>query len=195
MKAVLLLVLMLVAMGSASAQDFEMNATDFAAALLNQSISGMEQAQAFLMILNKASDSEVENLFQNFWGIVWGGVVLGSINNQVTSMVLEEMLDENNKENLTDYGWPGEHTLYDTVGMAFNIMGSNGDVVFGDAAGNQGLARLLMAQVLLMDNPAQYGYDYDFAAEYAKAMAKTMFAGLQFAMKLLEVIPDAFPNW
>ncbi|MEM1671092.1 MAG: hypothetical protein QXU31_06960 [Archaeoglobaceae archaeon] len=43
-KAVLLLGLLVLAMGSASAQDFTMNATDFAAALLNQSIAGMGQA-------------------------------------------------------------------------------------------------------------------------------------------------------
>lgn len=194
-KAVLLLGLLVLAMGSASAQDFTMNATDFAAALLNQSIAGMGQAQNFLMIIVKTSESNNTNIFQNLWGIAYGGVVLASINNQVTNMVLAEILDDSNTVDISAWGYGTDEYLYDVIGYALNTMGSQGDIVFGDPAGNSGLARLLMAQVKLMENPSSYGYDYDFAAEYAKELAKTIAAGLYFTLKLLEQIPTAFPNW
>ncbi|MEM4615861.1 MAG: hypothetical protein QXY19_02525 [Archaeoglobaceae archaeon] len=182
-------------MGSASAQDFTMNATDFAAALLNQSIAGMGQAQNFLMIIVKTSGSNNPNIFQNLWGIAYGGVVLASINNQVTNMVLAEILDDNNTVDISAWGYGTDEILYDVIGYALNTMGSQGDIVFGDPAGEKGLARLLMAQVMLMENPSSYGYDYDFAAEYAKELAKTIAAGFYFTMELLKAIPSAFPNW
>lgn len=196
-RAILLIGLLVLAIGSASAQqqNFELNATDFAAALLNQSIAGMGQAQNFLMILVKASESNNTYLFQNLWGIIYGGVVLASINNEVTNMVLAEILDDNNTVDISDWGYSDVEYLYDVIGYALNTMGAKGDVVFGDAAGNSGLARLLKAQVLLMQDPGAYDYDYDFAAEYAKELARTIAAGLYFTLKLLEKIPQAFPNF
>lgn len=193
-RAILLLGLLMVAIGSASAGDFTLDATDFAAALLNQTIAGMGQAQSFLMILVKANESGSLN-FQNLWGIAYGGVVLGSISNEVTNMVFAEILDDSNTVDVSDWGLGTDEKLYDVIGYAVNTMGSNGSIVFGDAAGSAGLARLLKAQVLLMDDPSAYGYDYDFAAEYAKELAKTIAAGFYFTMELLKAIPSAFPNW
>ncbi|MEM0302839.1 MAG: hypothetical protein QXI54_06710 [Archaeoglobaceae archaeon] len=189
-KAVLLLALLVLSMYPASAA-FNKDATDFAKLMLNNSIAQMQQGLSILMMLNKAQASGSPELFQNLWGVAYGGMVLASINNQVTGAVLEFILDDTNTVDMTDYGLGASEYLYDVVGYAINDLGANADTVFGNPEGDYGLAELLYAQMYVLTDPDNL-YDYDYLAAYATNMAKMIYAGVEFFIKLASEIPNAF---
>lgn len=180
-KAILLVGLLVLAMGSASAQDFSTEATDFAALMLNNTIAQMQQAQAILKIMSAAEGAGALD-YQNIWGVAYGGLVLASINNQVTGLTLDAILN-------TNYTYGG-YPLYVVVGRAVNMLGQNATEVFGDPQGTEGLSKLLMAQVEVLKDPTLY--DYDFLKAYSTELAKTMYAGILFFIELAKEIPEAF---
>ncbi|MEM2346196.1 MAG: hypothetical protein QXN49_06490 [Archaeoglobaceae archaeon] len=118
-------------------------------------------------------------------------MVLASINNQVTGAVLEFILDDTNTVDMTDYGLGASEYLYDVVGYAINDLGANADTVFGNPEGDYGLAELLYAQMYVLTDPDNL-YDYDYLAAYATNMAKMIYAGVEFFIKLAGAIDEAF---
>ncbi|MEM2346194.1 MAG: hypothetical protein QXN49_06480 [Archaeoglobaceae archaeon] len=183
-KAVLIVGLLVLAMGSASAADFSVPATDFAKLMINNTIAQMQQVQSILSILDAANGTTPAALkFQNVWGVAYGGMVLASINNQVTGLTLEAILNNS-------YSYSGMK-LYELVGASIDYLGSNASVVFGDPEGTKGLAKLLAAQVTVLgDKGASYAYNYNQA--YATELAKTMYAGVLMFIKMAQAIPAAF---
>lgn len=190
MKAILLVGLLVLAIVPASAQ-FNMNATEFAQLMLNNTVAQLKQGQSILMILSKAQRSGSPELFQNIWGVAYGGMVLASINNQVTGLALETILDDSYTVDMTDYGLGSAEYLYDVVGYAVSDLGANADTVFGNPEGDYGLAELLMAQLYVLSDPNNV-YDYDYLGAYASELAKTMYAGLQFFIDLMSAVDEAF---
>jgi hypothetical protein len=190
-KAVLFVgLLVLATMGTASAA-FNTDATDFAKLMLNNTVAQMQQTLSILMILDKASTSGSPDLFQNLWGVAYGGMVLASINNQITGTALEAILNDAYTADMTYYGHGASEKLYDVVGYAISDLGNNADQVFGNPEGTNGLAELLYAQYYVLTDPNNQ-FAYDYLEAYATNLAKLMYAGAEFFIKLAQAIHEAF---
>ena len=190
-KAVLFVgLLVLATMGTASAA-FNTDAVDFAKLMLNNTAAQMQQTLSILMILDKASGSGSPDLFQNLWGVAYGGMVLASINNQITGKALEAILNDAYTADMTYYGHGASEKLYDVVGYAISDLGNNADQVFGNPEGTHGLAELLYAQYYVLADPNNQ-FDYDYLQAYATNLAKLMYAGVEFFIKLAQAIDEAF---
>ena len=180
-KAVLFVGLLVLAMGTVAAADFNVSATDFAKLMLNNTIAQMDQGQTLLAIMSSAKDAGALN-YQNVWGVIYGGMVLTSVNNQITGLVLNTILTNNS----THASIP----LYNIVGQAVNMLGQNATDVFGDPEGTKGLSELLNAQLTVLKDSLSGGYPY--LQEYATELAETMWAGSVFFIDLAREIAEAF---
>lgn len=187
-----LIAAMVVAMAPAmAANNYNMPADDFAAAMLKNTISNLDIGNKFLDVLDKANTTVSASgwyLFQNLWGVAYGGLILAGFNNQITALVLDNI-----STNSTDLGY---------IGLGLSYLGSNASTVFGDIAGSKGLARLFAAQVDALtrtttNNTAAYYYQpgETMLQGYARALSQTIYADVLVLYDLAKAIPAAFPTF
>jgi len=182
-KAVLFVGLLVLAMGTVAAADnFTVDATEFAKLMLNNTIAQMDQGQTLLAIMASAENVGALN-YSNVWGVIYGGMVLTSVNNQITGLVLNAILTKNSAHDAT-------LPLYAIVGQAVNMLGQNATDVFGDSGGTKGLYKLLNAQLTVLEDSISGGYPY--LQEYATELAETMWAGSVFFIELAKAIAQTF---
>jgi hypothetical protein len=105
--------------------------------------------------------------------------------------VLEAILNDAYTADMTDYGLSDSEKLYDVVGYAISDLGNNADQVFGNPEGTNGLAELLYAQYYVLTDPNNR-FAYDYLQAYATNLAKLMYAGVEFFIKLAQAIDEAF---
>jgi hypothetical protein len=181
-KAVLFVGLLVLAMGTVAAADnFTVDATEFAKLMLNNTIAQMDQGQTLLAIMASAENAGALN-YSNVWGVIYGGMVLTSVNNQITGLVLNAILTNNSAH--------ASIPLYAIVGQAVNMLGQNATEVFGDSGGTKGLYKLLNAQLTVLKDSISSGYPY--LQEYATELAETMWAGSVFFIELAKAIAQTF---
>jgi|GEM_PF-759249 len=187
-KGLVVALAVLVSMTTAMATDFSMNATDYAAALLMNTIGNLQLGAKVLDLLYAVNESDQNsNLFQNFWGLAYGGLLVAGWNNQVTATVIDELANTSNT-NLTQQR--------KDLSEAIRYMANNTTVVFGDTAGTAGLSLLLKHQVLALQNKSietlnSTGQMVPLVDAYAEALITMVVKNIYFTVELLKAIPDA----
>jgi len=187
-KGLVVALAVLVSMTTAMAKDFEMNATDYAAAFLMNTIGNLQLGAKVLDLLYAVNESDSNsNLFQNFWGLAYGGLLVAGWNNQVTATVIDELANTSNT-NLSQQ----RVDLSDAI----RYMATNTSVVFGDTAGTAGLSLLLKHQVLALQNKSietlnSTGQMVPLVEAYADALITMVVKNIYFTVELLKAIPDA----
>ena len=187
-KGLVVALAVLVSMTTAMATDFSMNATDYAAALLMNTIGNLQLGAKVLDLLYAVNESDdSSNLFQNFWGLAYGGLLVAGWNNQVTATVIDELANTSNT-NLTQQR--------KDLSEAIRYMANNTTVVFGDTAGNAGLSKLLKHQVLALQNKSietlnSTGEMVPLVEAYADALITMVVKNIYFTVELLKAIPQA----
>jgi len=185
-KGLVVALAVLVSMTPAMASDFSMNATEYAAAFLMNTIGNLQLGAKVLDLLYAVNESDQSsNLFQNFWGLAYGGLLVAGWNNQVTATVIDELARSGNlasqRQNLSE---------------AIRYMANNTTVVFGDTAGTAGLSLLLKHQVLALQNRSietlnSTGQMVPLVEAYADALITMVVKNIYFTVELLKAIPDA----
>ena len=185
-KGLVVALAVLVSMTPAMASDFSMNATEYAAAFLMNTIGNLQLGAKVLDLLYAVNESDQSsNLFQNFWGLAYGGLLVAGWNNQVTATVIDELARSGNlasqRQNLSE---------------AIRYMANNTTVVFGDTAGTAGLSLLLKHQVLALQNRSietlnSTGQMVPLVEAYADALITMVVKNIYFTVELLKAIPQA----
>uniref|UniRef100_A0A7C3RLM5 Uncharacterized protein n=1 Tax=Archaeoglobus fulgidus TaxID=2234 RepID=A0A7C3RLM5_ARCFL len=187
-KGLVVALAVLVSMTPAMASDFSMNATEYAAAFLMNTIGNLQLGAKVLDLLYAVNESDdSSNLFQNFWGLAYGGLLVAGWNNQVTATVIDELANTSNT-NLTQQR--------KDLSEAIRYMANNTTVVFGDTAGNAGLSKLLKHQVLALQNKSietlnSTGEMVPLVEAYADALITMVVKNIYFTVELLKAIPQA----
>ena len=187
-KGLVVALAVLVSMTPAMASDFSMNATEYAAAFLMNTIGNLQLGAKVLDLLYAVNASDQEsNLFQNFWGLAYGGLLVAGWNNQVTATVIDELANTSNT-NLTQQR--------KDLSEAIRYMANNTTVVFGDTAGTAGLSLLLKHQVLALQNRSietlnSTGQMVPLVEAYADALITMVVKNIYFTVELLKAIPQA----
>ena len=187
-KGLVVALAVLVSMTPAMASDFSMNATEYAAAFLMNTIGNLQLGAKVLDLLYAVNATDQNsNLFQNFWGLAYGGLLVAGWNNQVTATVIDELANTSNT-NLTQQR--------KDLSEAIRYMANNTTVVFGDTAGTAGLSLLLKHQVLALQNRSietlnSTGQMVPLVEAYADALITMVVKNIYFTVELLKAIPDA----
>lgn len=171
------------------AEDFSVNSTELGKLLVNNTVEQFRIYQRIFLIFELADD-EIENLYQNLWGVFYGFMVLGSINNCVTNNMLNAILDERYTVDMSTYGYSSSEKLYDVVGYSIEMLGSNATEVFGDPEGNRGLAVIQGAKYKVLANSEEF--DHDYLKAYATELVKTLYTGTMFFIKIMSAVDEAF---
>ena len=187
-KGLVVALAVLVSMTPAMASDFSMNATEYAAAFLMNTIGNLQLGAKVLDLLYAVNATDQNsNLFQNFWGLAYGGLLVAGWNNQVTATVIDELANTSNT-NLTQQR--------KDLSEAIRYMANNTTVVFGDTAGTAGLSLLLKHQVLALQKESivtlnSTGQMVPLVDAYAEALITMVVKNIYFTVELLKAIPDA----
>jgi hypothetical protein len=182
-KAIFVALVFLLAMQTASAQNFTMKAEDFGAAILRNMISSLELSQSVLKVLYLANSTTgvpaTGNMMQNMWGVIYGGLVLAGWQNQIVALALSDL--QTNDTHRAD------------IGRAINFLGQNATTVFGDPGGMSGIARLLNGSVLALSNGSKYYNGTEtYLQAYGRAIAAQVNSTALFLIELAKQIPLAF---
>ncbi len=175
----LLLMVILLLPSEVYAADFSMEANDFAAVLLKNTISNMEVSNKFIDVLNKASQQLSDPLFQNLWGVVYGAIVVSAINNEITSIVLDQVSKD--------------QSLSVKVGLAFSYLGSNSSTVFGPMNASKGIAMIMKNETDVLGNHSyKYWGNETLLKAYARVVSEAFYKNIVFTTKLFKEFSKAW---
>lgn len=174
---------LLLSVHTASAQNFTIKAEEFGAAILRNMIANLELGQSILKVLYLANNTPgvqaTGNMMQNMWGVIYGGLVLAGWQNQITALAISDL--EQNATHRAD------------IGNAINFLGKNATTVFGDPAGTTGIAKLLNGTVLALSNSSKYYNGTEtYLQAYGRALAAQVNSTVLFLIELAKAIPAAF---